>query len=117
MAAEKKNTFLFCLFVELLMPSVPDDKPFVLVMDNASYHHSHDSQALLAYFKDRSMVVWLPPYCSDLNPIESFWGHLKDRACASHLFKSMDDIVDSVGNVPAIQNDLASSERLLFSKT
>jgi hypothetical protein len=31
------------------------------------------------------MVMWLPTYCSDLNPIERFWRHFKDLACANKL--------------------------------
>lgn len=93
------------------------DKPVVLVMDNASYHKSKLSQAMLAYFEDRSLTVWLPPYCSDLNPIERFWRYLKERACANRLFKTVDDILDSVDKVLALQNDLESLDRFLFCKT
>lgn len=117
MTAEKKNTASFCLFIEYLMQFVPDDRPIVLVLDNASFHHSRVSEALLAYFEDRSMVFWLPPYCSDLNPIERFWRHLKESACANRLFKAIQDMVDSVDKVLAIQNDLTHSDRFLFSKT
>ena len=31
--------------------------------------------AALSLFEHRVMPVWLPPYCSDLNPIERFWRH------------------------------------------
>lgn len=115
--AAKKNSATFCLFIEHLMQSVPTDKPVVIVLDNASYHHSAVSEAMLAYYEDRSLVLWLPPYCSDLNPIERFWLHLKQSACANRLFKSIEAVVDSVDKVLALQNDLSCSERFLFSKT
>jgi transposase len=117
MTAPKKNSLYFCRFIEQLMRTVPDDRPIVLVLDNASYHHSHTSKAMLAYFEDRSRVFWLPPYCSDLNPIERFWRYLKETACANRLFKKMEDMVDSVDKVLTIQNDLTQSDRFLFSKT
>ena len=117
MSAAKKNSASFCLFIEYLMQQVPDDRPIVLVLDNASFHHSRVSEAMLAYFEDRSMVFWLPPYCSDLNPIERFWRHLKESACANRLFKAIQDMVDSVDKVLAIQNNLTHSDRFLFSKT
>jgi len=117
MTAAKKNTVSFCRFIEHLMLSVADDKPIVLVLDNASYHHSYASEAILAYFEDRSRVFWLPPYCSDLNPIERFWRHLKEAACANRLFKTIADMIDSVDKVLAIQNDLTHSDRFLFSNT
>ena len=117
MVAEQKNSVSFCLFIEHLMQSVTDERPIVIVLDNASYHHSYVSEAMLAYFEDRSMVFWLPPYCSDLNPIERFWRHLKDKACANRLFKAIEDVIDSVDKVLTIQNELDHPDRFLFSKT
>ena len=117
MACEKKNAVSFCLFIEHLMATVPDDKPLVLVMDNASYHKSGLSRAMLAYFEDRSLTVWLPPYCSDLNPIERYWRHLKEKACANRLFKTIEELVDSVDKVLTLQNDVTRSDRFLFIKT
>lgn len=117
MACEKKNSLSFCLFIEHLMATVPDNRPLVLVMDNASYHKSSLSQAMLAYFEDRSMTVWLPPYCSDLNPIERYWRHLKDKACANRLFETVEELVDSVSKVLSLQNDVTRSDRFLFVKT
>ena len=62
---------------------------------------------MLAFFEDRSMTLWLPPYCSDLNPIERFWKHLKEKSlCQSGLFKQMQEVIDSVDKVLAVQNDL-----------
>ena len=111
---KKKNSVAFSAFIEHLMTTVYSQRPIVLVMDNASYHKSELSQAMLAYFEDRSITVWLPPYCSDLNPIERFWRHLKDKACANRLFTQLQDVVDSVVNVLDDQNDLTSNHRLLF---
>lgn len=117
MRADQKNTNAFCDFIEYLMTSHSGERPVVIVLDNASYHHSAASEAMLAYFEDRSMTVWLPPYCSTLNPIERFWRFLKEQACSNHLFKSLDALVDSVVQVLNHQNDLTYSHRFLYSKT
>jgi putative transposase len=116
MPADKKNSITFSLFIEYLMQSLPTDRPIVLVLDNASYHHSQVAQATLAYFEDRCLVVWLPPYCSDLNPIERFWRHLKESATANRLFKLISDVLNSVDKVLAIQNDLSHPDRFTYSK-
>ncbi|MBK7897625.1 MAG: IS630 family transposase [Anaerolineaceae bacterium] len=113
----KKNSASFSSFIQLLMATAPQDRPVVLVMDNASYHHSQASEALLAFFETRSTVFWLPPYCSDLNPIERYWRHLKEKACANRLFKTIDEMIDSVDKVLTIQNEIAHSDRFLFTKT
>ena len=96
------------------MNSVSSDKPIVYVLDNASYHHSKQSEAMIAYYEDSSWAYWLPPYCSDLNPIERFWKHLKDLACANRLYQDISEVVNSVVNVLIAQNDFDSSERFLF---
>lgn len=117
MKADHKNSLAFCLFIEHLLQTVPDDRPLVLVLDNASYHHSYVSEAMLAYFEDRALLFWLPPYCSELNPIERFWRHLKESACANRLFKEIKELLDSVDKVLSVQNDLLHPDRFLFSKT
>ena len=99
------------------MNTVTSDKPIVYVLDNASYHHSKQSEAMIAYYEERAWAFWLPPYCSDLNLIERFWKHLKAIACANRLFQDIGEVVNSVVNVLITQNDFSSSERFLFQNT
>lgn len=47
----------------------------VLVMDNASFHHSERIAQMCTKFGVR--LVYLPPYSPDLNPIEEFLAELK----------------------------------------
>jgi transposase len=117
MAAEQKNTTHFIRFLEHLFGTLRTDKPIVLVLDNASYHHSAEAEAAIAHFEDRALFFWLPPYCSDLNPIERFWLHLKGFACANKLFASIQDVLQSVSRCLAQQNDFAHPDRFLFSNT
>lgn len=117
MPAEQKNSESFCDFLDYLLPLLPADKPIVLVLDNASIHRSEIAQAMLTYFDDRFVVYWLPKYCSDLNPIERFWRHLKQMACSDHFFASLEQLRLSVAQSLAIQNLPHHPDRLLFSKT
>lgn len=117
MFAEKKHSEAFCDFIEQLMLSNCGQRPIVIVLDNASYHTSAASKAMLAYFEDRSLTYWLPPYCSMLNPIERYWRHLKEKACSNCLFTTVDELLSSVVKVLALQNDLSSSDRFAYSKT
>ncbi len=114
----RANTESFVLFLEHFMDQVESDKPIVIVLDNASYHHSRVSEAALARFEeDNLLTVWLPPYCSDLNPIERFWRHLRNHACANKLFASIHAVIDSVVNWLHRQNNPASPDRFLFQKS
>jgi transposase len=62
------------------------------------------------------LPLFLPKYCSQLNPIERFWKHLKSSACANKLFPNMDAMVASVVHTLLQQNDLLSDSRFMFLK-
>lgn len=102
-AETKHNSQFICFLEQLLVKEYPTGR-VVLVMDNASHHKSASASATLSLFEHRVMVVWLPPYCSDLNPIERFWRHLKDRACANKLQDTIEAVIDSAEQVLIEQN-------------
>ena len=88
----------------------------MIVLDNGSIHHSHATQAAFALLEDRILPLFLPKYCSQLNPIERFWKHLKSLACANKLFPDMQSLVASVEHSLQNQNDLLSDSRFMFLK-
>lgn len=112
----KKNSACFVEFVEYLMTVCYPSRKVILVMDNATYHKSQASLAALSLFADRLKVVWLPPYNPFLNPIERFWRHLKDLACANKLFPGMDALVESVRLVLHHQTSDSHPDRFVFLK-
>jgi hypothetical protein len=71
------DTRVFEDFTEELLPYCgkwPNPRS-VLIMDNASFHHSEKIQQLC---DDAGVIIrYLPPYSPDLNPIEEFFGELK----------------------------------------
>ena len=71
------DSALFEDFIAELLPLCgrwPEPKS-VLIMDNASFHHSEGIRRRCA---DAGVkVIFLPPYSPDLNPIEEFFAELK----------------------------------------
>jgi transposase len=112
--ALQKNSESFIAFLEHLLAVYPREK-IVLVMDNASYHHSKTVQAALSVWQDRVLVIWLPKYSPFLNPIERFWLHFKQLAVANRLHRSLDDLLHTVTQVMAHQNILDHPNRLFLS--
>ena len=113
--AETKNTETFIQFLKHFMVMIDPTKPVVLVLDNASYHHSQAAEAILAFFEEDGLIPgWLPPYCSDLNPIERFWEHVKAFACANKRFASVMALVDSARRCLLNQTDLAWPDASYF---
>lgn len=115
-SARTKNSAHFIAFLEHLLVDIYPTGPVLLVMDNATYHKSASALAALSLFEHRVRVIWLPPYCSDLNPIERFWRHLKDLACANKLQDCIQDVVQATDIILKEQNKSKSSLRFQVSK-
>ena len=116
-SAKKRNSEHFIAFLEhLLLERYPTGR-VVVVLDNAPIHTSHATQAALSLFEHRVLFVWLPTYCSTLNPIERYWRHLKDRICVNKLFPSLIDLVDAVEHELTRQNDSDYESRFSFLKS
>lgn len=60
---------------EFLLPALP--KKSVIVMDNAPFHKSKETQALIE--NSGCQLLFLPPYSPDYNPIENYWAVLKSK--------------------------------------
>lgn len=68
------NTEVFETWVEQFLIKELKPGQFV-VMDNAAFHKSKRSRELIESVGCK--VIFLPPYSSDLNPIEKFWANMK----------------------------------------
>jgi transposase len=71
------DSAVFEEYVEQLLPHCgrwPQPKS-VLVMDNASFHHTERLEQMC--YDAGVKLVYLPPYSPDLNPIEEFFAELK----------------------------------------
>jgi len=82
---------------------IPQMNPFdgtssrsIAVLDNCSIHHVTEVADI---FKSSGIVVlYLPPYSPDLNPIEEAFSYIK------YYLKSHDDVLEATGNLtPLIQ--------------
>jgi transposase len=113
LSVERKDSDTFIAFLEQLVSEYPT-QALILVMDNASYHHSAKVQAYLSLLEHRVSVFWLPQYCPELNLIERFWLYLKQTVSANKLYQSIAELRQQVVRLLEKQNDPLSSERLLF---
>jgi transposase len=66
-----------------------------LVLDNGPCHRSKASQGELAHRASWLQVLWLPPYCPQLNAKEREWRRLK-QTCRSHLARDLRSFVDEI---------------------
>ena len=66
------NAEMFQLFIDAFAQAFPDSLN-ILVLDNSG---AHTTQRL--HLPPNVRLVFLPPYCPELNPIERVWRALKD---------------------------------------
>ena len=102
-------------YFEWLFTEIYPTQPVVLVIDNASFHHSYAVQAALSLYEHRVLILWLPAYSPDMNPIERFWKHLKAN-CANYLYQSIQDLLHNAHYIIACQNQAGHHLKLSFSK-
>jgi transposase len=113
---EHVNSDSFIHFLDHLFTHVYPEQPVVLVLDNASYHHTAAVQAAYSLVEPRVQVVFLPPYCPELNAIERYWRHLKHLVCANTLHRSLAALVADLRQAVDLQNHAASPHRFQSSK-
>ena len=73
------NTTIFIIWFEKLIKKIKSifkDQPCTIVLDNASIHNKNLIFELVEKYK--IYVNFLPPYSPELNPIEKFWGVMKN---------------------------------------
>ena len=83
-----KNTMTSRLFEtwfeQMLLPCL--DKPSIIILDNARFHRMKHLQALANNTTYKHIILPLPPYSPNLNPIERTWATIK-KWLRSHLSK------------------------------
>lgn len=72
----------------------------VLVMDNASIHHSHAFRQRIPEWESQGLVIYhIPPYCPELNLIETLWRLIKHHWLPLSAYKNMDTLKKSLNDV------------------
>lgn len=77
----KMNSKRFIQFLKQLQGDA--GRPIMVIVDNAKYHHSKETQAFIASQKGSNkgdiLMAFLPAYSPELNPDEQVWNHAKAR--------------------------------------
>ena len=90
------NTVNVALFQSILDAfakerSLAEDKPAVLLLDNAGWHHGKDLK-----LPDGLNPCYLPAYTPELQPAERLWT-LTDEPIANKAFDSLEDLANILG--------------------
>jgi transposase len=67
-----------------------------LILDNARWHKSQDLQTFFQAQRKRLVLIFLPPYSPELNPIERVWRVTRRQVTHNHYFASLTELRASV---------------------
>ena len=90
------------------------EKTIIMILDNNSTHHAKSVTDLAEELDIR--LVFLPPYCPDLNPIEFIWKSLK-RVVSKLFFPDRDSMVSELQHrfcSEALKKSYAGQWRSIF---
>lgn len=84
----------FIVFLEHLLVVYPTEV-IVLIVDN---YRSHTAGAVTEWRAEhpRLHLLYLPKYCSHLNPVEQLWLRMKNEIAPNRLYGSMQLLLDAV---------------------
>ncbi len=86
----------FKIFLEKLRLKYESEITIVAISDNARIHKA---QIIKEYCsQNKILLVYLPPYSPQLNPIETLWRLLKKKL-ASRVFKTIQDLYTASENI------------------
>jgi len=75
-------------------------KPTVVVIDNASIHHSKVFNKKIGEWEEKNLfLLYLPPYSPELNKIEILWKHIKYYWLSFDAYKSFSSLREGLNNV------------------
>jgi len=94
----RKRSEEFWDLLDAVLDDYPD-KEIIMVLDNATPHHSKKTyQHLLSKKYKRLHLVFLPTYSPWLNPIERFWKYMLRQITHNYLFKSLLELKNTARN-------------------
>jgi transposase len=67
-----------------------------LILDNARWHHSQNLQAFFSQNRERLVLLYLPPYSPELNPVERVWRITRRKLTHNRFFASLEALRTSL---------------------
>ena len=94
---EKFCDFIRGCLIPNMLPFNGTNQSSVVIMDNCSIHHVQAVSEMLSFAG--IVLVYLPPYSPDLNPIEEAFGYIKG------YLKEHEELIDAFPNpIPIVQS-------------
>lgn len=84
---------------------------------NCSIHRRKAVQQRWSKWRSQGLILlFLPPYCSELNPIEGQWHQLKKHELAGRMFEYEDELTEAIvdGMIDRSEQGQYELDRFIF---
>ena len=88
---EGQNSLTYKAFLSDFIDSLDKNKKYVFIFDNAAYHKTDVIKNYLKKFLNIK-IIFLPPYCPELNPIETCWKITRHDVTNSNYFPTIEKL-------------------------
>ena len=85
------NAVTMQMLLECISEEITDQAHGVIIMDRATWHTTKKLK-----IPDNITIIYLPPYCPELNPIEQIWDFLRENFLSNRIFNSWDTLVEAI---------------------
>lgn len=82
---ESMNTYLSLMSAHL------EDRKILLIMDQAGWHKA---KGLIV--PHNITILYLPPYCPELNPVERLWKYIKQNTIKNRIYDTLEALEISI---------------------
>ena len=90
------NSLTYKAFLSDFVETLPRNKKYVFLFDNASYHKSSSLKNYLNTLGKNITIEFFPPYCPELNPTETCWKIIRGNVTNSTYYPTMEDMQESI---------------------
>jgi transposase len=87
------NTGTMNAFLKVLAAELDPGDVVVLIMDQAGWH-----KARALRVPDNIVILYLPPYSPELNPVENLWGYMRGHYLSNRAYDGYDHLVTAAGD-------------------
>lgn len=94
---DAQNSITFKAFLSRLFEVLDENKKYVFILDNASWHKTDVIKKYLSEHNNVK-VEYLPPYSPELNPIETIWKITRANETNSRFYENLDVLQEALEN-------------------
>ena len=85
------NTVTTQMLLECISAEITDQEHGVIIMDRATWHTTKKLK-----IPANMTIIFLPPYCPELNPIEQVWDFLRKNYLSNRIYNTWDALEEAI---------------------